>query len=57
MHVLLNHISTPFFVREDFRRVFPGEIGDIGFPPRVLEAYAVAVESTVDVEAIHAEPA
>ena len=25
------------FYREDFRRVFPGEIGDIGFPPRALE--------------------
>ncbi len=40
------------FVREDFRRVFPGEIGDIGFPPRALEHYTVALESTVDIAAI-----
>ena len=40
------------FNREDFRRVFPGEIGDIGFAPRALEHYATALESTVDVERI-----
>jgi len=40
------------FLREDFRRVFPGEIGDIGFPPRHLELYAVALEQVVDVERI-----
>jgi mannose-1-phosphate guanylyltransferase/phosphomannomutase len=40
------------FVREDFRRVFPAEIGDIGFPPRALELYTAALEATVDVEAI-----
>ena len=38
------------FNREDFRRVFPGEIGDIGFPPRALEHYTAALEATVDVE-------
>ena len=32
------------FNREDFRRVFPGEIGDIGFPPRALEHYTAALE-------------
>src|SRR5215207_5192398 len=37
------------FVREDFRRVFPGEIGDIGFPPRHLEQYSAALESVVDI--------
>jgi mannose-1-phosphate guanylyltransferase / phosphomannomutase len=42
------------FNREDFRRVFPGEIGDIGFAPRALEHYATALESTVDVERIRA---
>ncbi|MEI7593670.1 MAG: sugar phosphate nucleotidyltransferase [Actinomycetes bacterium] len=42
------------FNREDFRRVFPGEIGDIGFAARALEHYATAVESTVDVERIQA---
>ncbi|MGH9274164.1 MAG: mannose-1-phosphate guanyltransferase, partial [Acidimicrobiales bacterium] len=40
------------FLREDFRRVFPAEIGDIGFPPRALEQYTVALESTVDMAAI-----
>ena len=38
--------------REDFRRVFPGEIGEIGFVPRALDHYATALESTVDVERI-----
>ena len=40
------------FLREDFRRVFPGEIGDIGFPPRHLEQYSAALESVVDVAGI-----
>ena len=40
------------FLREDFRRVFPAEIGDIGFPPRALEQYTAALESTVDVDAV-----
>jgi mannose-1-phosphate guanylyltransferase/phosphomannomutase len=42
------------FVREDFRRVFPAEIGDIGFPPRAVEHYTAALEATVDIEAIRA---
>ena len=42
------------FSREDFRRVFPGEIGDIGFVPRALEHYATALEKTVDVDRIRA---
>jgi mannose-1-phosphate guanylyltransferase / phosphomannomutase len=42
------------FNREDFRRVFPGEIGDIGFAPRALEHYATALEGTVDIEHIRA---
>ncbi|HEV7761833.1 MAG TPA: sugar phosphate nucleotidyltransferase [Acidimicrobiales bacterium] len=41
------------FQREDFRRVFPGEIGDIGFPPRHLELYSAAIETIVDVERIN----
>ena len=40
------------FNREDFRRVFPGEIGDIGFAPRALEHYATALDATVAVEQI-----
>jgi mannose-1-phosphate guanylyltransferase/phosphomannomutase len=42
------------FNREDFRRVLPAEIGDIGFPPRALEQYSAALEATVDVELIQA---
>jgi len=42
------------FNRGDFRRVFPGKIGDIGFAPRALEHYATALESTVDIERIRA---
>ncbi len=34
--------------REDFRRVFASEIGDIGFPPRALEQYTAALGETVD---------
>ena len=33
------------FDREDFRRVLPGEIGDIEFPPRALEQYTAALEA------------
>jgi mannose-1-phosphate guanylyltransferase / phosphomannomutase len=40
------------FHREDFRRVFSGEIGDIGFPPRSIEYYTAALTSAVDVAAI-----
>ena len=42
------------FQREDYRRVFAEEIGDIGFPPRALEDYTVALESTVEIETIAA---
>lgn len=42
------------FNREDYRRVFPGEIGDIDYAPRALEHYATAIESMVDLPAIRA---
>ncbi|MFM7063453.1 MAG: sugar phosphate nucleotidyltransferase [Actinomycetes bacterium] len=42
------------FSREDFRRVRPADIGDIDFPPRALEQYAVALEHTIDVRAVAA---
>ena len=32
--------------------MFPGEIGDIGFPPRHLELYSTALETAVDIERI-----
>ena len=41
------------FQREDYRRVLPEEIGDISFPPRALEDYTVALEATVDIDAIY----
>ncbi len=34
--------------REDFRRAFAGDIGDIVFPPRSLEYYTAALETSVD---------
>ncbi len=40
------------FYREDFRRVFPGEIGDIDFPPRSLEFYTAALIASFDVAAV-----
>jgi mannose-1-phosphate guanylyltransferase/phosphomannomutase len=38
--------------REDYRRAFGGDIGDIVFPPRTLEFYTAAMERSVDVERI-----
>jgi len=40
--------------REDYRRVFPAEIGDIDYAPRALEHYALAIESTVDLAMLRA---
>jgi mannose-1-phosphate guanylyltransferase/phosphomannomutase len=34
--------------REDFRRAFAGDIGDILFPPRAIEFYTAALEASVD---------
>src|SRR4029077_8253906 len=36
--------------REDFRRAFAGEIGDIVFPPRAIEFYTAALEASVQPE-------
>jgi len=41
------------FTREDFRRVFASEIGDIGFPPRALEQYTAALSETVDTDLVN----
>jgi mannose-1-phosphate guanylyltransferase/phosphomannomutase len=35
--------------REDFRRAFAGDIGDITYPPRTLEFYTAALTRSVDV--------
>jgi mannose-1-phosphate guanylyltransferase/phosphomannomutase len=40
--------------REDFRRAFAGDIGDIVFPPRSIEFYTAALERSVDVGSIRA---
>src|SRR2546425_1351957 len=36
--------------REDFRRAFAGDIGDIVSPPRAIEFYTAALESSVQPE-------
>ncbi|MET0421697.1 MAG: sugar phosphate nucleotidyltransferase [Acidimicrobiia bacterium] len=38
--------------REDYRRAFGGEIGDIEYPPRSLEFYTAALERVVDIDAL-----
>jgi len=41
------------FQRQEFRRAFPGEIGDLSFPPRAVESYVQELQasiSTRDVE-------
>jgi len=40
--------------REDYRRVFPAEIGDIDYAPRALEHYAIAIEATIDLPMLRA---
>lgn len=42
------------FSREDFRRVPAEEIGEIGYPPRVLEHYTTAIGATVDLDVVRA---
>ena len=39
-------------MREDFRRAFAGDIGDLVFPPRSLEFYTAAVTRSVDPQRI-----
>ena len=42
------------FHREDFRRSFAADIGDIGYPARALEYYTAGLMQTVDAPAIQA---
>jgi mannose-1-phosphate guanylyltransferase/phosphomannomutase len=44
------------FGREDFRRVMPSEIGDIGFPPRALDNYAASLAEAIDLDAVQKHP-
>ena len=43
-----------YFHREDFRRAFAADIGDIEFPPHAIEYYTAALMRTVDADAIRA---
>jgi mannose-1-phosphate guanylyltransferase/phosphomannomutase len=36
------------FARQEYRRAFPGEIGDLEFPPRVTESYVIDLLRHVD---------
>ena len=38
--------------RGEFRRAFPGEIGDLSFPPRAVESYAQDLLTTVDLSGV-----
>ncbi|MGH8892012.1 MAG: sugar phosphate nucleotidyltransferase, partial [Actinomycetes bacterium] len=40
------------FSRGEFRRAFPGEIGDLSFPPRVMEGYARDLLRCVDITGV-----
>jgi len=42
------------FYREDFRRAFAADIGDITFPGRALEFYTAALMAAVDADSIRA---
>jgi mannose-1-phosphate guanylyltransferase / phosphomannomutase len=43
-----------YYHRQDYRRAFAADIGDIGFPPRALEYYTAALMRSVDADAIRA---
>lgn len=40
------------FSRGEFRRAFPGEIGDLSFPPRVMEGYAHDLLRCIDISGL-----
>ncbi|MGZ4189284.1 MAG: sugar phosphate nucleotidyltransferase [Actinomycetota bacterium] len=42
------------FFREDYRRAFPDEIGELRYPPRALEFYQSGLLDALDVDAIKA---
>jgi mannose-1-phosphate guanylyltransferase/phosphomannomutase len=41
------------FSRQEYRRAFPGEIAELTYPPRVVEAYTHELLSTVDMEGVY----
>lgn len=40
------------FSRGEYRRAFPGEIGDLSFPPRVMEAHSLELLRCVDTSGV-----
>ena len=40
------------FARQEFRRAFPGEIGDLSFPPRAVESYVQDLLRAVDIAGV-----
>jgi mannose-1-phosphate guanylyltransferase/phosphomannomutase len=40
------------FNRGEYRRAFPGEIGDLAFPPRIMEAYALELLRRVNMRGV-----
>jgi mannose-1-phosphate guanylyltransferase/phosphomannomutase len=42
--------------REDYRRAFAGDIGDIVYPPRAIEFYTAALERSVDAPRLREHP-
>jgi mannose-1-phosphate guanylyltransferase/phosphomannomutase len=40
------------FSRQEYRRAFPGEIGELTYPPRVVEAYTHALLRSIDMEGV-----
>jgi mannose-1-phosphate guanylyltransferase/phosphomannomutase len=44
------------FGRQEFRRAFPGEIGDLNYSPRSAETYVKQVLHTVDISGVPTDP-
>jgi mannose-1-phosphate guanylyltransferase/phosphomannomutase len=44
------------FGRQEFRRAFPGEIGDLSYSPRAGETYVKQVLNTVDISGVPTDP-
>jgi mannose-1-phosphate guanylyltransferase / phosphomannomutase len=40
------------FQRQEFRRAFPGEIGDLSFPPRAVESYVQELRNSIDTSSL-----
>jgi mannose-1-phosphate guanylyltransferase / phosphomannomutase len=40
------------FSRQEYRRAFPGEIAELSYPPRVVEAYTAALLGAVDMTGV-----